>query len=317
MFGEKKYIFNEQTKSYEIDRRSTRAALYRTGAVLLAGLACFLLFFFLSSRVWHLATPKERWMTRRNRVLTEQLMLLSNRTEDQYAALLDLSRRDNLIYRPVFGMEELGNDVREAPLGGEDRYETYLGLDHQFLMTLAARRVDQLTRMAYVQSRSFDDVKIYSARAGDMASCIPSIYPVNPKTVQLTSPFGARFHPIRQEIVFHEGVDLAGPAGQDVYATGDGVVESTEVNFSGYGNVIVIDHGFGYKTRYAHLQEIKVIAGQIVIRGDKIGKLGSSGLSTGPHLHYEVLYRGVQVNPWNFLNPDISPEEYAKTVRNG
>lgn len=317
MVGEKKYIFNEQTKSYEIDRRSTRAALYRTGAVLLAGLACFLLFFFLSSRVWHLATPKERWMTRRNRVLTEQLMLLSNRTEDQYAALLDLSRRDNLIYRPVFGMEELGNDVREAPLGGEDRYETYLGLDHQFLMTLAARRVDQLTRMAYVQSRSFDDVKIYSARAGDMASCIPSIYPVNPKTVQLTSPFGARFHPIRQEIVFHEGVDLAGPAGQDVYATGDGVVESTEVNFSGYGNVIVIDHGFGYKTRYAHLQEIKVIAGQIVIRGDKIGKLGSSGLSTGPHLHYEVLYRGVQVNPWNFLNPDISPEEYAKTVRNG
>ncbi|MBR3449594.1 MAG: M23 family metallopeptidase [Bacteroidales bacterium] len=317
MFGEKKYIFNEQTKSYEIDRRSTRAALYRTGAVLLAGLACFLLFFFLSSRVWHLATPKERWMARRNRVLTEQLMLLSNRTEDQYAALLDLSRRDNLIYRPVFGMEELGNDVREAPLGGEDRYETYLGLDHQFLMTLAARRVDQLTRMAYVQSRSFDDVKIYSARAGDMASCIPSIYPVNPKTVQLTSPFGARFHPIRQEIVFHEGVDLAGPAGQDVYATGDGVVESTEVNFSGYGNVIVIDHGFGYKTRYAHLQEIKVIAGQIVIRGDKIGKLGSSGLSTGPHLHYEVLYRGVQVNPWNFLNPDISPEEYAKTVRNG
>lgn len=317
MFGEKKYIFNEQTKSYEIDRRSTRAALYRTGAVLLAGLACFLLFFFLSSRVWHLATPKERWMARRNRVLTEQLMLLSNRTEDQYAALLDLSRRDNLIYRPVFGMEELGNDVREAPLGGEDRYETYLGLDHQFLMMLAARRVDQLTRMAYVQSRSFDDVKIYSARAGDMASCIPSIYPVNPKTVQLTSPFGARFHPIRQEIVFHEGVDLAGPAGQDVYATGDGVVESTEVNFSGYGNVIVIDHGFGYKTRYAHLQEIKVIAGQIVIRGDKIGKLGSSGLSTGPHLHYEVLYRGVQVNPWNFLNPDISPEEYAKTVRNG
>ncbi len=317
MVGEKKYIFNEQTKSYEIDRRSTRAALYRTGAVLLAGLACFLLFFFLSTRVWHLATPKERWMARRNRVLTEQLVLLSNRTEDQYAALLDLSRRDNLIYRPVFGMEELGNEVREAPLGGEDRYETYLGLDHQFLMTLAARRVDQLTRMAYVQSRSFDDVKIYSARAGDMASCIPSIYPVNPKTVQLTSPFGARFHPIRQEIVFHEGVDLAGPAGQDVYATGDGVVESTEVNFSGYGNVIVIDHGFGYKTRYAHLQEIKVIAGQIVIRGDKIGKLGSSGLSTGPHLHYEVLYRGVQVNPWNFLNPDISPEEYAKTVRNG
>ena len=317
MSGEKKYIFNEQTNSYEIDRRSTRGALYRTGAVLLGGLACFLLYFFLSTRTGAPETPKARWLERRNRVLTEQLALLSGRADDQAEALLDLSLRDNLIYRPVFGMEELGGDVREAALGGEDRYEGYLGLDHQQLMTATARRVDLLTRMAYEQSLSFDEVKIYSSRAGDMASCIPSIYPVNPKTVQLTSPFGARFHPIRQEIVVHEGVDLAGPAGQNVYATGDGVVESTEVNFSGYGNVIVIDHGFGYKTRYAHLQEIKVTAGQVVIRGDRIGTLGSSGLSTGPHLHYEVLYRGAPVNPWNFLNPDISPEEYGKMVRNG
>ena len=317
MLGEKSYIFNEQTNSYEIDRRSTRGALSRTGAVLLGGLACFLIYFFLSTRTGAPETPKAKWLERRNRVLTEQLALLSGRTDEQAGALLDLSLRDNLIYRPVFGMEELGSDVREAALGGEDRYEGYLGLDHQQLMTATARRVDILTRMAYEQSLSFDEVKIYSSRAGDMASCIPSIYPVNPKTVQLTSPFGARFHPIRQEIVVHEGVDLAGPAGQNVYATGDGVVESTEVNFSGYGNVIVIDHGFGYKTRYAHLQEIKVTAGQVVLRGDRIGTLGSSGLSTGPHLHYEVLYRGAPVNPWNFLNPDVSPEEYSKMVRNG
>jgi murein DD-endopeptidase MepM/ murein hydrolase activator NlpD len=150
-----------------------------------------------------------------------------------------------------------------------------------------------------------------------MASCIPSIYPVNPKTVTITSPFGARFHPVRKAVIFHEGIDLAGPAGQWVYATGDGVVESTEVNFSGYGNVVIIDHGFGYKTRYAHLKEIKVTAGQVVIRGDKIGTLGSSGLSTGPHLHYEVIYRGTQINPWNYLNPDISPEEYNRQARNG
>jgi len=317
MQGEKKYIFNEQTQAYEIDRRSTRSALYRTGAVLLAGLACFLVFFFLSAAVWDIDTPKAMLLERRNRVLTEQLSLLSSHMDQQDEALLGLSLRDNLIYRPVFGMEEIGSDIREAGLGGEERYAAYLGLDHQRLMTETAREADVLTRMAYIQSLSFDEVKILSARAGDMASCIPSIYPVNPRTVQLTSPFGARFHPIRQAVIFHEGVDLAGPAGQNVYATGDGVVESTEVNFSGYGNVVVIDHGFGYKTRYAHLKEIKVTAGQVVIRGDRIGTLGSSGLSTGPHLHYEVLYRGVQVNPWNFLNPDVSPEEYGKMVRNG
>ena len=314
MAGEK-YIFNQQTQSYEIDRRSVRAAFYKTGGILLGGLALFLLFFFVFTRTLGLDTPKTLLLERQNRILTEQLALLDGRIDADDQQLQELALRDNLVYRPVFGMEEVPVARREAGLGGEDRYAAFLGLAHQDLMAASAARVDGLMRKAYVQSVSFDEVKVYSSRAGDMASCIPSIYPVNPKNVQITSPFGARFHPIRQTIVFHEGIDLAGPAGQPVYATGDGVVESTEVNFSGYGNVIVIDHGFGYKTRYAHLKEIKVTQGQVVIRGDRIGTLGSSGLSTGPHLHYEVIYRGTQINPWNFLNPDVTPEEYNKLVR--
>jgi len=314
MAGEK-YIFNQQTQSYEIDRRSVRAAFYKTGGVLLGGLALFLLYFFVFTRTLGLDTPKTLLLERQNRILTEQLALLDGRIDADDQQLQELALRDNLVYRPVFGMEEVPAARREAGLGGEDRYAAFLGLAHQDLMAASAARVDGLMRKAYVQSVSFDEVKVYSSRAGDMASCIPSIYPVNPKNVQITSPFGARFHPIRQTIVFHEGIDLAGPAGQPVYATGDGVVESTEVNFSGYGNVIVIDHGFGYKTRYAHLKEIKVTQGQVVIRGDRIGTLGSSGLSTGPHLHYEVIYRGTQINPWNFLNPDVTPEEYNKLVR--
>ena len=310
-----KYIFNQQTQSYQIDRRSVRATRNKAGLVLLAGLGVFLAYFFGFTQALGHETPKERLLERRNRDLAGQMELLGARIDAQDEVHRDLSLRDNLVYRPVFGMAEIPDEVRGAGLPLEARYAEFLGMDHQSLMTAAARRVDGLTRKAYVQSLSFDEVKVFSSRAGDMASCIPSIYPVNPKTVQLTSPFGARYHPIRQAIVVHEGVDLAGPAGQPVYATGDGVVESTEINFSGYGNVIVIDHGFGYKTRYAHLQEIKVTQGQVVIRGDRIGTLGSSGLSTGPHLHYEVLYRGVQINPWNFLNPDVSPEEYNKMVR--
>jgi len=312
-----KYIFNQQTQSYQIDRRSVRATRNKTELVLLAGLAFFLAFFFVFTQVLGYETPKARLLERWNRNLAGQVELLGARMEAQDEVLLDLSLRDNLVYRPVFGMAEIPSGKRDAKLLPGDRYELFLGMDHQHLMTDAARRMELLTRRAYVQSLSFDEVKVYSSRAGDMASCIPSIYPANPKTVQLTSPFGARYHPIRQAIIVHEGVDLAGPAGQPIYATGDGIVESTEVNFSGYGNVIVIDHGFGYKTRYAHLKEIKVTQGQVVIRGDRIGTLGSSGLSTGPHLHYEVLYRGVPVNPWNFLNPDISPEDYNKMVRNG
>ena len=312
-----RYRYNEQTQAYEIDRRTARATIYQTGIVLVSGLACFLLYFFVFTQGKGYDTPKALLLERRNRMLAEQIEMLDSRIEAQDAVLLDLSLRDNLVYRPVFGMEEITPEVRGAGLGGDERYAAYLGLDHGGLMEEAARQVDVLTRKAYVQTLSFDEVKVYSSRAGDMASCIPSIYPVNPKTVTITSPFGARFHPVRQTVIFHEGVDLAGPAGQNVYATGDGVVESTQINFSGYGNVVIIDHGFGYKTRYAHLKEIKVTAGQVVIRGDKIGTLGSSGLSTGPHLHYEVIYRGVQINPWNYLNPDISPEEYNKLARRG
>ncbi|MBR6423747.1 MAG: M23 family metallopeptidase [Bacteroidales bacterium] len=316
MSGENSYIFNEETRSYEIDRRSIRAPLLKTGMVLVAGLVFFLLYFFVFNRVLGYDTPKETYLKYRSERLAGQIAMLDERITAEEQALRDLALRDNLVYRPVFGMAEIPLETREAGFG-EQRYAAYLGLDHQNLMTTAARRMDAAARAAYIQSVSYDEVKVLSERAGDMASCIPSIYPVNPKTVQMTSPFGARFHPIRQAIVFHEGVDLAGPAGQPVYATGDGVVESTQVNFSGYGNVVIIDHGFGYKTRYAHLKEIKVTEGQVVIRGDRIGTLGSSGLSTGPHLHYEVIYRGVQINPWNYLNPDISPEEYNKTARNG
>lgn len=315
MPGEKSYIFNDKTQSYEIDRRSARSTLYKAGGVLLGGLVFFFVYFFVFSQMLDRKTPKERLLERRNQVLAGQLQLLGGRIEAQENELLDLSLRDNLVYRPVFGMDEIPAAVREAPLGDGQRFDAYLGLDHQPLMTAVAQQVDLLTRKAYVQTRSFDEVQVYSSRAGDMASCIPSIYPVNPRTVQITSPFGARFHPVRKHVVFHEGVDLAGPSGQPVYATGDGVVESTQINFSGYGNVVVIDHGFGYKTRYAHLKEIKVTEGQVVIRGDRIGTLGNSGLSTGPHLHYEVIYRGRQINPWNFLNPDVSPEEYSKMVR--
>lgn len=312
-----RYIFNQQTQAYEVDRLSARATLYKTGGVLLGGMVCFLLCYFIFIQLRGVETPKALYLQYRNRILAEKIEMLEGRIEAQDAVLLDLASRDNLVYRPVFGMAEVPAELRDAGLGGDERYADYLGLDHADLMAAAARQVDGLTRKAYVQSTSFDEVMVYSSRAGDMASCIPSIYPVNPKTVTITSPFGARFHPVRKAVIFHEGIDLAGPAGQWVYATGDGVVESTEVNFSGYGNVVVIDHGFGYKTRYAHLKEIKVTAGQVVIRGDKIGTLGSSGLSTGPHLHYEVIYRGTQINPWNYLNPDISPEEYNRQARNG
>ena len=261
---EEKYILNEETQSYEADRRPVRTAFFRAGTVLMAGLACFLVYFYVFTQMLGYRTPKTLFLERRNRMLTERVSLLGGRIDAQESVLRDLEMRDNLVYRPVFGMDGIAESAWETGLGGEDRYAAFLGLDHQALMEDAASRVDRLTRKAYVQSLSFDEVKVFSGRAGDMASCIPSIYPVNPRTVQLTSPFGARYHPIRKAIVVHEGVDLAGPAGQPVYATGDGVVESAEINFSGYGNVIVIDHGFLPLFALPKLKPIPIIFSNII-----------------------------------------------------
>ena len=178
--------------------------------------------------------------------------------------------------------------------------------------------MDVLTKKSYVQSKSFDEVAQLSKRAGDMASCIPAIPPINPdpSKYRLSSGFGYRTDPVYGRSARHTGVDFAMKPGNPIYSTGDGVVESVKFEFFGYGNQVVIDHGFGYKTRYAHMRNIGVVEGMKVKRGECIGESGNSGKSTGPHLHYEVIYKGSPVNPSNYYDLAITPEEYAEMVQN-
>jgi murein DD-endopeptidase MepM/ murein hydrolase activator NlpD len=198
-----------------------------------------------------------------------------------------------------------------------NRYERYDLMNADGLLKNTAIRLDVLTKKTYVQSRSFDEVAQLSKRAGDMASCIPAIPPINPdkRKYRLSSPFGYRSDPFSGRSTLHRGVDFSLKPGNPIYATGDGVVESVSFEFFGYGNSVVIDHGFGYKTRYAHMKSISVAEGMPVKRGECLGQSGNSGKSSGPHLHYEVLYKGRPVNPYNFYDLDMTPEEYATMVQ--
>ena len=261
------------------------------------------------------STPKTAILERKNKVLLASIADINERMDGQSAALSELQERDNVVYRSVFGMDEVPKSVRNAGFGGVDRYaDLRVFMDADYLIA-SRNRLDVLTKKAYVQSLSFDDIQALSARAGDMANCVPSIYPVVPtKSMQQTSPFGYRSDPINGGAKFHSGIDIGGPKGTDIYATGDGVVVRVDYNYYGYGVVVDIDHGFGYTTRYGHLLGASVIEGQRVSRGDKVGELGSSGRATGPHLHYEVLYKGTAVNPWNFFSNDITPEEYQDMI---
>ncbi len=273
------------------------------------------LYFWLYSSVFGFESPKTLILKKQNAQWCSKIEIM-NRQLDQYdEALKSLQMRDNDIYRSIFGMEEIPTEVRNAGFGGVNRYEIY---EEDSLLKGTAIRLDVLTKKSYVQSRSFDEVALLSKRAGDMASCIPAIPPVNPdkEKYRLSSSFGYRSDPFSGRTARHTGVDFAMKSGNPVYATGDGVVESVKFEFFGYGNHVLIDHGFGYKTRYAHLKSIALVEGMKVKRGECIGLSGNSGKSSGPHLHYEVLYKNNYVNPANYYDLTITPEEYATMVQN-
>ena len=314
----KKYVFNPRTLSYEVKRRSRRSRALRTMAMFALSLCMAVLYFWLYTAVLGLELPKTTLLKKTNAQWRSKVEVLNRQLDEHDAALVSLQMRDDDIYRAVFGMHEIPQEVRNAGFGGVNRYAHYDVMDKSAPLRKTAMRLDVLTKKTYVQSRSFDEVAQLSKRAGDMASCIPAIPPVvpDPRTYRLSSSFGFRTDPFTGRTKRHSGVDFALKPGSPIYATGDGIVEKVKFEFFGYGNQIVIDHGFGYKTRYAHLKSVNVVEGMKVKRGERIGDSGNSGRSSGPHLHYEVIYKDKHINPANYYDLTITPEEYSTMVQN-
>lgn len=314
----KKYVFNPKTLSYEVKRRSRRSRALRTVAMSAMSLGMAVLYFWLYTGVLGLEPPKTILLKKSNAQWRSKIEVLDRHLDEYDKSLATLQMRDDDIYRAIFGMHEIPSEVRNAGFGGVNRYAHYDNLGQSTPLKSTAMRLDVLTKKTYVQSRSFDEVAQLSKRAGDMASCIPAIPPVVPdrSIYRLSSSFGFRSDPFTGRSKRHTGVDFALKPGNPIYATGDGVVEKVKFEFFGYGNQVLIDHGFGYKTRYAHMKSINVVEGMKVKRGECIGESGNSGRSSGPHLHYEVLYKDKHINPANYFDLTITPEEYAAMVHN-
>ena len=259
----------------------------------LASIVVFILYYLIYTQVFGFKTPRRIHLEQKNERLHTEKELIQKRINDVSEKLVMLKERDQNVYRTIFGMDLNSNiaiDKNSSPL------------------TI-------LYEMAYMQSKSYDSIAPIAENITKMTSCVPSISPVNPTKIRITSPFGVRSDPMEIIAKVHQGVDLAGPDGQGVYATGDGKVVEANINFHGYGNEVIIDHGFGYKTRYAHLKRYIVHQGQYVRRGDQIGLMGTSGKSTGSHLHYEVIYMGNRVNPVNYFDLSLSNEDYQRLTR--
>ena len=314
---------NRHIKNFKdnVDRpvkRSPRARMIRTMMLFAVSLVMAAFYFWIYTSVLGYELPKTVLLKKNNAQWGSKLEVLNSQLDMYEETLNALQMRDDDIYRSIFGMNEIPSAVRNAGFGGVNRYERYDLMDANGLLKNTAIRLDVLTKKTYVQSRSFDEVALLSKRAGDMASCIPAIPPINPDPAKyrFSSSFGYRTDPFTGRTKQHTGVDFALKPGNPVYATGDGVVSNIKFELFGYGNQVVIDHGFGYKTRYAHLKAIGVVEGMKVKRGECIGTSGNSGRSSGPHLHYEVLYKDRYVNPANYYDLTITPEEYSTMVQN-
>ena len=308
-----RYFFNEKTLSYEEIRLSRGQKLFRFflfffSTVALTAVFVFILFNFFDS-------PKELMLKREIAEYSLQYHIMNDRLDKMQNVMNELENRDDNIYRVIFEAEPIPKSVRQAGLGGVDRYVNLEGFNESKLLIKTAKKLDKLTSEIYVQSKSFDEVFAMARNKEKMLASIPAIQPIrNIDMRRISSYFGYRIDPFYKVKKFHEGLDFSAPKGTPVHVTGDGRVVRVIRSNRGYGNEILVDHGFGYMTRYAHLSAFKVKKGQYVKRGQVIGLVGDTGKSTGPHLHYEVIKNHRPINPIDFFFNDLTPAEYAKMV---
>nr|WP_315147845.1 M23 family metallopeptidase [uncultured Flavobacterium sp.] len=307
-----KYYYDSENLAYRKIITKTRKKI---GVVLLF-LVASALFGFLSVvfllNTPYFETPKNRLQAREIENLKLRYDIL-NKKMDQVEDVVDnIEDRDNNLYRVYFNASPIPNEERKAGFKGAHRYKELEGFDNSQLVIYTTKRVEILQNALAIQSKSLDDILKMAKSKDKLLAAIPAIQPVrNENLKSMVSGFGYRTDPFTKARKMHEGMDFTSKTGTPIYATGDGVVERADNTASGFGNHIVIRHGFGYETLYAHLSKYKCRAGQRVKRGDIIGYVGSTGRSEGPHLHYEVHKNGKVVNPLNFYYGNISAVEYV------
>ncbi len=306
------YRFNPDTLSFDKIERNVRSLVKKALGYLSTGIVSGIIFFFIFLQFFE--TPVTKQLKRENEQLLSQYNLMNKDIEKISAALEDIQMRDDNIYRVIFEANPIPSSVRMAGFGGSNRYTKLESMDNSELIISVAKKLDVLSKQVYVQSKSYDEVIKMALGKEKMLSSIPSIMPVSNRDLKRTaSGWGMRMHPIYRIPRFHYGMDFTAPVGTDIFVTGNGIVKEVGRN-AGYGNTIVVDHGYGYETLYGHLSRLNVKVGQSVNRGDVIGFVGSSGASTAPHLHYEVMKNGQKVNPQNYYFQDLNPLEYEKMI---
>lgn len=308
-----KYKFNTKSLTYEKVEITFKQKFWKVLSYVATGTVFAAITILIAYSVFD--SPKEKLQKREIEALRLQYELLGKRFDQVSEILGNMQERDDNIYRVIFEAEPIPDNIRKAGFGGADRYKELMGYENSDLIVETTKRLDQITKQMYIQSKSFDEIINMAKNKEKLLTCIPAIQPISNKNLKhAPSGYGWRTDPIYKTGEFHPGMDFTANTGTEIYSTGDGVIEVAEDMANGYGNHVVVNHGFGYKTLYGHMSKIKAYVGQKVKRGELIGYVGSTGRSTGPHVHYEVIKGGEKVNPINYFFNDLSPAEYQELI---
>ena len=314
MAKQKRYIFNQLTQSFEVLETSRSRKVLRIILIFLAILGIAFLFAVLLFSFFK--SPKEKMQARELEYMKLQYEILNDRLDNMEELLTDMEQRDNNLYRVMFEADPIPSQVRRSGFSDTEHYAGMYGYVTSAQVVSAARKLDIIASQLYHQSGSYDSLFAQARNKSDMLAHIPAIMPLKVMDLKyVSSNFGYRPDPIYKVKKFHGGMDFSAPMGTEVYVTGDGVVVDVDKSFWGYGNMVTIEHGYGYVTRYAHLQSAAVKKGQILKRGQLIGFVGNTGKTTGVHLHYEVRKNNVPINPINFFFDDLAPDEYDRMLQ--
>lgn len=307
-----KYYFDTESLAYRKIKPKLSKKLGYIGLFVLASALFGFLCFVVLLNTPFFETPKDRLQAREIETMKLRYAILNKKMEQIDEVLEDIEERDNNIYRAYFNTSAIPTEQRKAGFGGVNRYKELEGFNNSDLVINTSKKVDIISKQLAIQSKSLDEILALAKQKNKLLSAIPAIQPVkNEQMKRMASGYGYRSDPFTKARKMHQGMDFTAPTGTPIFATGDGVVRRADNKASGYGNHIVIQHGYGYETLYGHLSKYKVKAGQRVKRGDIIGYIGSTGRSEAPHLHYEVHKDGKPVNPINFYYGNISAAEYT------
>jgi len=309
-----KYFFNTHTLRFEKIEVPLKVRLLQTIGFVIASLAVGVLFVAILFKF--IDSPKERLLRQQNTAYKESYAVLQERMKQLELQMVELEQRDNDVYRSIFEATPIPDSARVKEMLAKNEIRLIQSLSNTALIENMRNQLNNLSLRMSFQVQSFTEITAMVKNKEKLLRAIPAIQPVSNKNLKrVASGFGYRIDPLYKDSRLHAGLDFSAPTGTPIYATADGEVQIAGFNTDGYGNKVVINHGYGFQTLYAHMVRVIANVGQSAKRGEGIGYVGSTGKSTGSHLHYDVIKRGTKVDPVYYFYNDLTPAQFDRLLK--